>query len=133
MEVALRNLLLNHAGVAALVAARVHMDARPQAEGLPAITFQIISGVRAQTYAGAEDFINGRVQIDLWAADPNSRLALKRAVIAALASASGDPWRSALRIENEQSTREPGDGPDAAGAVDFYRTRFDVRVEHIEA
>lgn len=83
-EGALRARLTADATVAALVGNRVYWVTRPQADGLPAITLQIIFEDRAQHMKGVQGLQSTIVQIDGWASSYGQGKALKEAIIAAL-------------------------------------------------
>lgn len=91
-EAALVKRLREAGDVAALVGERISWVDRPQADELPAITLQTVSGVRAQTMARIEATQRPLVQIDVWASTFAAARALREAVIAALLppAAAGD-------------------------------------------
>lgn len=85
IEAAIRTHLIGDAGLAALVAARVYPVQLPQRPTLPALTYQRISTVPTQTRGeAAANHERTRFQIDCWAADYDSMLAVRTALGAAL-------------------------------------------------
>lgn len=87
METALRSRLLNDATVAGITGTRVDWTERPQMTALPAVTLQVISDPRPQTFSGFTGFRETRVQIDCWGLTRGAVVALREAVIAAVAPA----------------------------------------------
>lgn len=88
METALRARLLAATPVVALVAQRVTWVQRPQAAALPAITLQIVSDERGQSFTGLDGLQPGYIQIDVWALTYAAAKAVKEAVIAAVVPAA---------------------------------------------
>jgi hypothetical protein len=88
METALRTRLIEDPAVAALTAARVSWLERPQGEGFPAITLQMIDDPREQHLRGLESLQTALVQLDVWALTYASANAVKGAAIAALLPAA---------------------------------------------
>ncbi|MEG3177050.1 DUF3168 domain-containing protein [Sphingomonas sp. RB3P16] len=86
MEGALRARLLAAAPVTDLVERRVTWIDRPQKDGLPAITLQIVTDERVQTYSGFAGLQPGYVQVDVWALTYAAAKALKEAIIGTDAS-----------------------------------------------
>lgn len=84
MQAALRKRLADAAPVAAMVATRITWIIRPQADPLPAITLQTISGSNETDYRTNQQTQTNRVQIDVWGSTYASVRALARAVIAAI-------------------------------------------------
>ena len=66
LEVGLRAFLLQQAGIATLVGARVYPDILPQAPTYPAITLLRIASTRTFVHAGASTLARVRFQIDCW-------------------------------------------------------------------
>lgn len=129
MEEQLRAFLLANVALTALVGSRITWAARPQATALPALALHLISGPRDYHMKGRTNLIGYLVQVDCWAGSYGAAKAVGRAAEAALASLTTAPFQAAF-IENERASFEEGEGPDASGASDFYRTSLDVRVWH---
>jgi hypothetical protein len=85
MEIDLRQRLLDDAAVAAIVGTRVDWTVRPQATALPAIVLQVVNDTRSQHMSGFDYFRQTRVQIDCYGRLRRDVVALREAVIAALA------------------------------------------------
>lgn len=84
MEAALRARALAHAPLTGLVGDRVGWEARPQLEGLPAVTLQTVGGRIAQNYKGNQALQATRVQADVWASSYGEKKAVAAALLAAL-------------------------------------------------
>ncbi|MEO0033520.1 MAG: hypothetical protein RIS94_3278 [Pseudomonadota bacterium] len=80
MEETLTAWMLGDAPLAALVASRINWDARPQAEGLPAVSLTLVSTMPTQTMTGPTSLESCRVQIDCWGTTSGSAVAVARAV-----------------------------------------------------
>jgi hypothetical protein len=87
MDFALRARLIAASPVRALVAQRVTWVQRPQASALPAITLQLVTDDRTQSFAGFDGLQPGYVQIDAWALSYVAAKALKEVIIATLVPA----------------------------------------------
>lgn len=94
-EAALRQRLMDDAGVTAIVGTAVFWKRRDPASGLPAVVLTLVSGARPQTLTAFQTMKFGRVQVDCLADGGNGTavksraqvVALREAVIAALADA----------------------------------------------
>lgn len=64
MQRVLANLLLEHAGLRALVKTNVHWDTMVQGAPLPNVVMFVISGITDYTLQGASGFVTTRVQFD---------------------------------------------------------------------
>lgn len=84
MQVALRTILKNDAGVSALVGSRIYWGDRPQGSALPAIVLNLISDGRGYLMDGADATQQYRVQIDAFGASYASMDALRNAIITCL-------------------------------------------------
>lgn len=83
-EAALIARVRTDSGVTAIIGNRSNWDERPQASGLPALTFQTVTDERAQHLKGYAGMQEVTVQADIWAATSVQRRAAREAVIAAL-------------------------------------------------
>jgi hypothetical protein len=129
VEEALREALLADAGVSAIVAGRVSWGARPQASALPAIILHVVSAPMDHTHRGRTELVGHLVQIDCWGGAYLAAKTLARAVLAALDGMKTPPLQAfPLDVRDDDFTQ--GDGPDASGASDFYRTSIDARIWH---
>lgn len=88
MESAYRARLLAAAPVAALVGQRVTWVDRPQAAALPAVTLQLVTDERVQSYSGLDGAQPGYVQVDVWGLTYAAVKAAKEAVVNALLPAT---------------------------------------------
>lgn len=129
MEEALQAALLADAGVAAIVGTRVSWGARPQASCLPAVILHVVSAPMEHTYRGRVGLVAHLIQIDCWGGSYLAAKTLARAVMAALDGMKTAPLQAIpLDVRDDDFTQ--GDGPDASGASDFYRTSIDARIWH---
>lgn len=64
---AIDSLLINNTSITDLVGDKVYSQIREQSDGLPAITYQIISGIRNFDMSGPNGFVEGRIQINCFA------------------------------------------------------------------
>jgi len=69
IEKAIDSLLRSNATLTALVSGRIYPMIRDQADGLPAVTFQIISAPRLHAFDGPIGMVQARIQINCFAAD----------------------------------------------------------------
>lgn len=125
MKTELRAHLLPY--VASQVGARVAWELRPQGGALPAVSLTMVSAPRDYTMQGRDRLTGYLVQVDAWAGTLSVRENLAAAIITALDEVGGGALKAAF-IENQRDTFEVGQGPDAAGSSDFYRSSFDVRI-----
>ncbi|MDP3493426.1 MAG: DUF3168 domain-containing protein [Hyphomonadaceae bacterium] len=136
MKAEFRNYLLSVSGLTALVGTRIRWDALPQGGSLPAIALHMISAPRDYTLRSRVGLTGFIVQMDVWSATLPAREAIVTALIAALDGLPGGDSPALIRgafIDNQRDTFELGQGPDATGAADFYRSSLDVRVWFPEA
>jgi len=87
MEIALRSRLLNASPVSTIVGTRIYWGVRPQGSAYPAIVLTIVSDSRDQDYKGFVSLWQTRVQIDCYGLDRATVVALREAVITAIAPA----------------------------------------------
>lgn len=99
---------------------------RPQGEGLPWITLQVVSDPRPQTLGAFQGRRESRVQIDVRAKTRAEVVALREAAIAALAPA-GSFGGVLFGRANFQPVRDRGESTET-GFV--HRDSFDVLVWH---
>jgi hypothetical protein len=86
-EAALRGRLRSDAGVAALAGDRIEWSVRPQGSPLPAVTLLMIAETVDQTLEDFQERQFARVQVDVRAETRSEAVALRKAVIAAVAPA----------------------------------------------
>lgn len=129
MEEDLRAALVADAALAALVGRRINWLTRPLGSSLPAVVLQVISAPETSSNDGPDDLLPYLVQIDCWGETYLSAKTVARAVRAVCVALKTAPLRAGF-IENKRDGFEPGDGPQADGAVNFFRVSLDVRVWH---
>jgi len=66
MDEALRDLLLQHAPIAAVVQRRVDWGVRPQSDSLPAIVIERTIGIPQMNLNGSAGWSRDRIQIECW-------------------------------------------------------------------
>ena len=81
---AIHSLLANNTSITDLVSTRIYPMVRDQEAGLPAITYQSISGVRSYDLTGPNGLVDGRIQVNCFADDPLEAGELAAVVRAAL-------------------------------------------------
>jgi len=86
---AIDSLLINNSSITDLVGNRIYSQVREQSAGLPAITYQVISGIRNHDMSGPNGLVEGRVQINCFAATILGSLQLAAIVRAALSGFKG--------------------------------------------
>lgn len=84
IEKAIYNLLANNTSITDMVSTRIYPQVRKQSDGLPAITYQVISGIRDYDLTGPNGLVEGRIQINCFADDPLEAGELAAVVRAAL-------------------------------------------------
>lgn len=84
-EVDLRARLLGTPSVTERVGQRVDWSRRPQADDYPAVTLLVVSDERPQHMKGFQGLRGSRVQVDVMARTAPEKVALREAVIAAVA------------------------------------------------
>lgn len=100
IEVALKTIAANHAGLAALVAGRVYPAILPPNPVYPAMTYQTVAGNTDYHMEGPSGLRNPRVQIDLYASTHMGLLTLDHQARAALSGFRGDVGTSpALKVQ----------------------------------
>lgn len=107
MEEQLRARLLATAGVTALVGQRINWGAHPQGEAFPALVLTVISGAEGYTLTGRDGLLQGRVQVDCYAATYGAAKVLSRAVVASLGGYSSAGFRGVFHVGTRDS-REGG-------------------------
>lgn len=81
---AIYSLLVNNTSITDLVSNRIYPMIRNQKSGLPAITYQVISGVRNYDLTGPNGLVESRIQVNCFADDPLEAGELAAVVRAAL-------------------------------------------------
>lgn len=66
MDEALRDLLLQHAPIGAIVQRRVDWGVRPQGDALPAIVLERVIGIPQMNFDGDAGWSRDRIQIECW-------------------------------------------------------------------
>ena len=91
-----------------MVSTRIYPMVRNQEDGLPAVTYQEISGVRNYDLTGPNGLVEGRIQINCFADDPLEAGELAAVVRAAL---SGHRGGSACVLIEKMLLDDQGDLP----------------------
>lgn len=120
-EQQLRAALVGHAGVTALVGARVYPLLIPEGTPLPCVTYQRVSGTPENTLEGHSGLEEVMVQVDCWSATYGGAKALAKQVRAAMAAA---PFGSYLDQDRDLYDGEPNNT--------IYRVSCDYRCWHSE-
>lgn len=111
----LRRLILNDSAVAALVGGgpkegRVHLVVLPQPAKYPAVVLTLVSGRPVTGLGGYHHLRFRRVQVDCWAGDADTAMALGEAVFDAIEGASGAIGRTEaghVLMLSERDLHEP--------------------------
>jgi hypothetical protein len=111
--------LTNHAGLSALIAARVYPDAVPQGATLPCVVYQRVSTPRRQVFGSAQAVAvsRPRFQLSCWALTASAALDLAAQLRAALLSLS-----LPVTLDSEYTLRDADTG--------FTRRCIDAFVGH---
>ena len=128
VEHAIRTLLVDDGGVAALVGSRVFPIQRPQGTALPAIVYQQISGVRNHNLAGPIGYVESRFQIVAWSATLEGARSLSDAVREAV---DGYDGTSESVVIDHIFMLDEGDMPQLAAGnaeLEMYGKRIDIEV-----
>lgn len=132
MEEDLTAFLLADAGFVAVFGDRLAWLKRPDAEAIPALTLQIVSGPLLYTQRGALKLADPLVQCDVWASDYAGMKAGERAVLAVIERLRTSPFKGAF-VEGRRHSTDDQDGPDASGSITFFRSSIDARIWHAAA
>ena len=126
MEEALRARLLAATTLAALVGERVDWIERPQGDGLPALTLQLIGAGVAYTHDGPDGLEGAQVQFDAWGATYKQARDVAKAALAAIEPAAtiGGVRFGASFLER-MSDFPP---EELDGGVKVFRRTFDMTV-----
>jgi hypothetical protein len=89
IEKAIYSLLANNSAITDLVSTRIYPQVREQSDALPAVTYQIISGLRAIDMSGPNGLVESRVQINCFAATILAAAELSAVVRRALSGFQG--------------------------------------------
>ena len=98
IQKAIYSLLINNGDITDLVSTRIYPMVRDQKDGLPAITYQVIGGVRRYTFDGPMGMVAGRVQINCFASTLLAAAELAAAVRGVLDGYQGSP--ESVRLES---------------------------------
>lgn len=119
-------LLLNAAGVTALVSTRVYWGRAPQTvDGRPYVVLQRVDGIRDYHNQGASGYVASRVQADVYGETYTSTKKAARAVIAALSGHKGGIFQG-IFIDSERDLP----ATDAGEVTNLFRTSVDVMIHH---
>ena len=97
IETAIDSLLINNSSITDLIGDRVYSQVREQSDGLPAVTYQVISAIRQIDMSGPNGFVEGRIQINCFAATILAAAELSEVVRLALSGFKGGA--AGVRIE----------------------------------
>lgn len=86
---AIDSLLINNSSITDLIGDKVYSQVREQSDGLPAITYQVISGIRNLDMSGPNGFVEGRIQINCFAETILAAAQLSEVVRLALSGVKG--------------------------------------------
>lgn len=127
IEDALYSHLSGHAGLTALVSARIYPMVLPQNPSYPAVTYKKISGPRETSKAGPSGTVRARMQIDCWAESYAAAKQVAKQVRLAMATFSGliaDVTINKTTQQNDLDVYEPEDS--------VYHDSLDFIVRHKE-
>lgn len=126
MEESLVALLLNAAGVTALVpAAHIEWGRSSQGTAVPYIVLQRISGLPDYHMQGASGYVASRVQVDVYSDKYTATKKAARAVIAALSGYRGGIFQG-IFIDSERDLPAVGAGE----VTNLFRTSIDIMIHH---
>lgn len=128
METAMRARLLADAAVSAVCGDRVAWTNRPQASAYPAVTMLVISDQYDQHMKGFQGLRGTRVQIDCMARSAAEKVALRDAVIAAIA---GPFVQGSTSFDRSQRITVRDLGADSTGGF-IHRDSIDLTIWHKE-
>jgi hypothetical protein len=81
--------LSTSSALVALVASAIYPEHRTQADALPAVVFNRMSGLRVNSLNGYSNLENANVEVTVYAKTIDKRVSIGDAVIGAMSSASG--------------------------------------------
>jgi hypothetical protein len=134
IEVGLRNMLINDAGVSALINQRIWAGLAPLNPTYPVVVFTVASTVDLYSAQGASGYRTKRMQFDSYAPKYNDALAVSEAIRAALQSFTGTvndgntdiPVLSVITIADMDFPFEPG------SADRIFRRMLEFEVTYTE-
>jgi len=94
---AIYSLLSHNSSITDLVGTKIYPLIRDQKDGLPAITYQVISGIRENDLSGPTGLVEGRLQINCFASTVLGAENLAKVVREALSGLTGGA--EGIRIE----------------------------------
>lgn len=110
-------------GLVALVGDRVWPIARPQATPNPCLVYQTVSNPSEYTHDGRSLLVNPRIQVDCWADDYDTAVAVRDALVAAT-----DGWAGIAAGVRVDVVFVDGDRDDSDPDRDIYRRIVDLRI-----
>lgn len=120
--------LLDDAAVSSIADDRIHWVRRPQNEGVPAITLQVVVDPRPAHLGGLDSARSTMVQVDCWAASIAEVVALANGCIAALEP----PFNvEEKRFGGAQIVAQRESGEDTVGGQFLYRKSIDLSIWHV--
>jgi hypothetical protein len=118
IEATLYTRLSGFSALTALVSDRIYPNRKPQDSALPAVSYRNVASPRFSAMGEDAEVIKARFQIDVWASDYDSAVAVRDQVIAAT-----QRWKNSGTGKTVQDTFIIN------GGVDLYED--DTKQEHI--
>lgn len=119
-------LLLNAAGVTALVSTRIYWGRKPQSDpARPYVVLQRVGGTRDYHSQGASGYVASRVQLDVYGDTYTSTKKATRAAITGLSGHRGGIFQG-IFIDSERDLP----AADAGEVTNLFRTSVDIMVHH---
>lgn len=119
-------LLLNAAGVTALVSTRIYWGRAPQADpARPYVVLQRIDGTRDYHMQGPSGYVASRVQVDVYGDTYTATKRATRAAVTALSGHRGGIFQG-IFIDSERDLP----AADAGEVTNLFRTSVDIMVHH---
>jgi len=107
---------------------RVYPRRLPRDAVLPAVTYRRIDTVRGRSHSGPDGLATPRIQLDIWATDPDVADAIAEAIRIRI-----DGYRGQMGDVPVGSVELVGDVDDDDPETGLYRRVLDVSITHEEA
>lgn len=119
-------MLLNAAGVTALVSTRIYWGRKPQADlARPYVVLQCIDGPRDYHMQGPTGYVPSRVQLDVYGDTYTSTKKATRAAVTVLSGHRGGIFQG-IFIDSERDLP----AADAGEVTNLFRTSVDIMIHH---
>lgn len=128
IEKSVRRLLLDHAGVSAIVANRIYTRRMPQGVTMPAGVVWRITTPRERTHSGPSGLARTRLQVDWWCDEGSDSARL----VSEQARKCLDGYRGTVEGIRIDSVAVEGDRDDERAGLELWLTSQDVLVWHDE-